>query len=143
MLTEHLRTAGGAECTQIAGLRPVSASHNSTLTFPLLRCGRARQVIHGGDFVDTTGSARLEPRIWPATARLGETPYLVARVGLNRAVPLQAAGSGVEFASGGRFEACIRVRQEGRDIHILRVRRQLSDRGTGERGRDSGQTQPP
>ena len=37
--------------------------------------------------------------------------------------------------------ACIRVRQEGKDIHILRVRRQLSDRGTGERGRDSGQMQ--
>jgi len=37
VLTEHLRTVGGAECTQIAGLRPVSASHNSTLTFPLLR----------------------------------------------------------------------------------------------------------
>src|SRR5437870_10324419 len=33
--------------------------------------------------------------------------------------------------------ACIRVRQEGRDIHVLRVRRQRSDRGTGGRGRDS------
>jgi hypothetical protein len=45
VLTEHLRTVGGADCTQIAALRPIGASHNSTLTFSLLRCGRARRVI--------------------------------------------------------------------------------------------------
>lgn len=27
MLTEHLRTVGGADCTQVAGLRPIRASH--------------------------------------------------------------------------------------------------------------------
>jgi len=35
--------------------------------------------------------------------RPGEKPYLIARVGLNRAVLLQAAGSCVEFGSGGRI----------------------------------------
>ena len=49
--------------------------------------------------------AWLGPRVWAAPARLGETPYLVARVGLNRAVPLQVAGSGVEFGSGGPLRA--------------------------------------
>ena len=41
---------------------------------------------------------------------------------------------------------CILVRQEGRDIQVLRVlrvRRQRSDRGTGGRGRDSGQVPTP
>ena len=39
MLTEHLRTVGGADFTQIAELRPIGASHKSTLTFtaPALR----------------------------------------------------------------------------------------------------------
>ena len=45
VLTEHLRTVGGADCTQIAALRPIGASHNSTLTFSLLRCGRSPRVI--------------------------------------------------------------------------------------------------
>lgn len=43
MLTEHLRTVGGANFTQIVGLRPIGASHNSTLTFtaPAMRAHAA------------------------------------------------------------------------------------------------------
>ena len=68
---------------------------------------RARAASHpwGENLSIQTGSARLGPRVWAAPARLGETPYLVARVGLNRAVPLQVAGSGVEFGSGGPLRA--------------------------------------
>ena len=33
--------------------------------------------------------------------------------------------------------ACILPRQEGRNIHVLRVRRQRRERGIGGRGRDS------
>lgn len=38
-----------------------------------------------------------------AQVRNGEKPYLIARVGLNREVLLQAAGGCVEFGSGGRI----------------------------------------
>jgi site-specific DNA recombinase len=38
-----------------------------------------------------------------AQVTLGEKPYLIGRVGLNREVLLQAAGSCVEFGSGGRI----------------------------------------
>jgi hypothetical protein len=37
----------------------------------------------------------------PAQVKRGEKPYLIARVGLNRAVLLEAAGSCVKFGSGG------------------------------------------
>jgi hypothetical protein len=36
-----------------------------------------------------------------AQVKAGEKPYLIARVGLNRAVLLKAAGSCVKFGSGG------------------------------------------
>jgi site-specific DNA recombinase len=39
----------------------------------------------------------------PARVKPGEKPYLIARIGLNRAVLLEAAGSCVKFGSGGRI----------------------------------------
>jgi hypothetical protein len=36
-----------------------------------------------------------------ALVKPGEKPYLIARVGLNRSVLLEAAGSCVKFGSGG------------------------------------------
>jgi hypothetical protein len=39
----------------------------------------------------------------PAQVADGEKPYLIARVGLNREVLLQAAGSCLECGSGGRI----------------------------------------
>jgi site-specific DNA recombinase len=39
----------------------------------------------------------------PAQVKPGEKPYLIARVGLNRSVLLEAAGGCVEFGSGGRI----------------------------------------
>jgi hypothetical protein len=36
-----------------------------------------------------------------AQVKAGEKPYLIARVGLNKAVLLEAAGSCVKFGSGG------------------------------------------
>ncbi len=39
----------------------------------------------------------------PAQVKNGEKPYLIARVGLNRDVLLEAAGSCVKFGSGGRI----------------------------------------
>jgi hypothetical protein len=47
----------------------------------------------------------------PAQVKRGEEPYLIARVGLNRADHLQAAGSCVEFGSGGAHQAPAATRQ--------------------------------
>jgi hypothetical protein len=43
----------------------------------------------------------------PAQVTGGERPYLIARVGLNRAVLLRAAGSCVEFGSGATLVALL------------------------------------
>ena len=42
-------------------------------------------------------------RLRPAQVEPGEKPYLIAGVGLNRAVLLEAAGRCVKFGSGGRI----------------------------------------
>jgi hypothetical protein len=68
-----------------------------------------------------------------AQVKAGEKPYLIARVGLNKAVLLEAAGSCVKFGSGGPLWDLFPVPEPANQAW-LNTRNMLSDasaRGSG------------
>lgn len=60
-----------------------------------------RSIVQGRNTLFAMFGGKVKLR--PAQVKRGERPYLIARVGLNREVLLQAAGGCVEFGSGGRI----------------------------------------